>query len=51
MGSIVLRDVGVTAGRTLFQDLSFTLADGDRLGLVAGIPRVKPGDRHQVLCA
>src|SRR5262245_8928819 len=36
MGSITLRDVGVTAGHPLFQDLSFTLADGDRLGLVAG---------------
>ncbi len=36
MGSIILRDVGVTAGKPLFQDLSFTLADGDRLGLVAG---------------
>jgi ATPase subunit of ABC transporter with duplicated ATPase domains len=36
MGSIILRDVGVTAGHQLFQDLSFTLADGDRLGLVAG---------------
>jgi ATPase subunit of ABC transporter with duplicated ATPase domains len=36
MGSIILREVGVTAGKPLFQDLSFTLADGDRLGLVAG---------------
>jgi len=37
MGSIILRDVGVAAaGKPLFQDLSFTLADGDRLGLVAG---------------
>jgi ATPase subunit of ABC transporter with duplicated ATPase domains len=36
MGSIILREVGVTAGNPLFQDLSFTLADGDRLGLVAG---------------
>jgi ATPase subunit of ABC transporter with duplicated ATPase domains len=36
MGSIILRDVGVAAGKPLFQDLSFALADGDRLGLVAG---------------
>jgi ATPase subunit of ABC transporter with duplicated ATPase domains len=37
MGSIILREVGdATAGKPLFQDLSFTLADGDRLGLVAG---------------
>ena len=36
MGSIILRNVGVAAGKPLFQDLSFTLADGDRLGLVAG---------------
>ncbi len=36
MGSIILSDVGVVVGKTLFQDLSFTLADGDRLGLVAG---------------
>ena len=37
MGSISLRDVGVAvAGKPPFQDLSFTLADGDRLGLVAG---------------
>jgi len=36
MGSIILREVGVSAGKPLFQDLSFTLADGDRLGLVAG---------------
>ncbi len=36
MGSIILSDVGVAAGHQLFQDLSFTLADGDRLGLVAG---------------
>jgi ATPase subunit of ABC transporter with duplicated ATPase domains len=36
MGSIVLHEVGVTAGRPLLQDLTFTLADGDRLGLVAG---------------
>ena len=34
MGSIILREVGVTAGEPLFQDLSFTLADGDRLSLV-----------------
>src|SRR5262245_28640472 len=36
MGSIILREVRITAGKPLFQDLSFTLADGDRLGLVAG---------------
>ncbi|HEY4164391.1 MAG TPA: ABC-F family ATP-binding cassette domain-containing protein [Dongiaceae bacterium] len=36
MGSIVLRNVGVVASRPLFQNLTFTLADGDRLGLVAG---------------
>jgi ATPase subunit of ABC transporter with duplicated ATPase domains len=36
MGSIILRDVGITAVHQLFQDLNFTLADGDRLGLVAG---------------
>jgi len=41
MGSIILREVGVIpgssprTGKPLFQDLSFTLADGDRLGLVA----------------
>jgi ATPase subunit of ABC transporter with duplicated ATPase domains len=34
LASIILRDVGA-AGKPLFQDLSFTLADGDRLGLVA----------------
>src|SRR5262245_16664857 len=36
MGSIILSNVGVAAGHQLFQNLSFTLADGDRLGLVAG---------------
>jgi ATPase subunit of ABC transporter with duplicated ATPase domains len=36
MGSIILREVGVTAGKPLFQDLSFTLSEGDRLGIVAG---------------
>ena len=35
MGSITLHDVRVTAGRPLFKNLSFTMADGDRLGLVA----------------
>ena len=36
MGSITLSNVGVVVAKPLFQDLSFTLADGDRLGLVAG---------------
>ena len=39
MGSIILREVGVSAGKPLFQDLSFTLADGDRLGLPGSSPR------------
>jgi ATPase subunit of ABC transporter with duplicated ATPase domains len=41
MGSILFRDVGVIAGRTLFQNLTFNLADGDHLGLVAGNGRGK----------
>ncbi|KKB08459.1 ABC transporter [Devosia geojensis] len=36
MGSISLRNVGVVAGETLFQNLNLVLSDGDRLGLVAG---------------
>jgi len=39
MGSIILREVGVAAGKPLFQDLSFTLADGDRLSLPGSSPR------------
>jgi ATPase subunit of ABC transporter with duplicated ATPase domains len=35
MASISLRDVGITATFPLFQNLSFTLGDGDCLGLVA----------------
>ncbi len=36
MGTISLRDVGVHSPRPLFQDLTFNLAPGDRIGLVAG---------------
>ena len=36
MALISLRDVGVAAPRTLFQNLTFTLAAGDRIGLIAG---------------
>ena len=36
MGSISLRNLGVTATTPLFSDLTLTIADGDRVGLVAG---------------
>ncbi len=36
MSLITLRALGLTLARPLFQDLSFTLNAGDRLGLVAG---------------
>jgi ATPase subunit of ABC transporter with duplicated ATPase domains len=36
MGSISLRNVGLVATDTLFSDLNFVVADGDRVGLVAG---------------
>ena len=36
MSLITLRSLGLTLARPLFQDLSFTLSAGDRLGLVAG---------------
>jgi len=36
MGSISLRNAGIVAGSTLFQNLDLVVADGDRLGLVAG---------------
>lgn len=35
MGSISLRNAGMVAGSTLFQNLDLAIADGDRLGLVA----------------
>jgi ATPase subunit of ABC transporter with duplicated ATPase domains len=36
MGSISLKNVSITAGVPLFQDLNFVVQDGDRVGLVAG---------------
>ncbi len=36
MALISLRDVGVSSPHILFQNLTFNLADGDRIGLVAG---------------
>jgi ATPase subunit of ABC transporter with duplicated ATPase domains len=36
MGSISLKDVSFTAAAPLFRDLTFVVADGDRVGLVAG---------------
>jgi ATPase subunit of ABC transporter with duplicated ATPase domains len=36
MSTITLRDVGLTLGRPLFQNLSFTIGGTDRFGLVAG---------------
>jgi len=36
MSTITLRDLGLTLGRPLFQDLSVTIGGSDRLGLVAG---------------
>ena len=36
MGSISLNSAGVIATAPLFSDLSLVVADGDRLGLVAG---------------
>jgi ATPase subunit of ABC transporter with duplicated ATPase domains len=35
MGTIGLRDVGVVSPRTLFQNLTFTVGVGDRIGLIA----------------
>ena len=36
MALISLRDLGVVSPHTLFQNLTFNLSDGDRIGLVAG---------------
>ena len=36
MALISLRGVGVVTPRPLFQDLSFNIGPGDRIGLVAG---------------
>ena len=36
MGSISLRNAGLVATDTLFSNLNFVIADGDRVGLVAG---------------
>ena len=36
MATISLRDVGVQTPRLLFQDITLTIAAGDRIGLVAG---------------
>jgi len=41
MGSISLRNAGLVAADTLFSNLNIVLADGDRLGLVAGNGRGK----------
>ena len=36
MGSISLNSVGVTAVNPLFDNLSLVIAEGDRVGIVAG---------------
>lgn len=36
MALIGLRDVGMAAPRLLFQNVTFNLAPGDRIGLIAG---------------
>lgn len=36
MGSISLKDLSIIASEPLFRDLSLVIADGDRVGLVAG---------------
>lgn len=41
MGSISLRNAGLVATDTLFSNLNFVVADGDRVGLVAGNGRGK----------
>ena len=41
MGSISLRNAGLVATETLFSNLSFVIAHGDRVGLVAGNGRGK----------
>ena len=41
MASISLRNVSITANEPLFQGLDFVIADGDRVGLVAGNGRGK----------
>jgi ATPase subunit of ABC transporter with duplicated ATPase domains len=41
MGSISLRNAGLVATETLFNNLNFVIGDGDRVGLVAGNGRGK----------
>ncbi|MBN8899092.1 MAG: ATP-binding cassette domain-containing protein, partial [Rhodospirillales bacterium] len=36
MATLTLRSVGVTAGHLLFSDLSLTIGESDRIGVVAG---------------